>query len=224
MGHGANDETWLRERLRQVYWLGGSACSGKTAVARRLAAAHGLAVYHTDDSFERHRRQADPRRYPAFCRVGDLAVEALLAAPADEQASEMLAFHREHLELVIADLAAAPPDQPLLVEGTCLLPARVAQLAAGPARTLWLLATPRFRRRSYRRRGPWVERMLAACDQPAAAFERWMARDDALADWRRQQLAALGLAWRDVDGRRPPAEEAAAVAAHFQLAVPAGVG
>jgi hypothetical protein len=240
----ADDASGLREQLDQVLWLGGSACSGKTTVARRLAARYGLAIYHTDDSFERLREQADPRRHPAFCRVGDLSLAALLAAPAAEQAVEMLAFHREHFALVLADLAAAlatpaPGPRPgpavgppvaglprrLLVEGSCLLPAEVAAVAAagGSRSALWLLATPAFRRRVHARRRAAAHAALGIDgERPEAAVERWLERDDALADWRRRELAARGLSWRDVDGRLPVERQVAAVAAHFGLAAGAG--
>jgi hypothetical protein len=208
----------LRERLRHVLWLGGSACSGKTEAAHRLAADHRLAIYHTDDAFERHRRRADPRRHAAFCRVADLSNEELWQAPAAQQAGELLAFHGEHLEMVIEDLARSPPGRPLLVEGSCLLPARVGQLISHPRQALWLLATPRFRRRHYAARGPWVEARLASCAEPAAAFSRWMARDDALAEWRRCELVRLGLPWRIVDGRLTNSALAAAATLHFGLA------
>jgi len=32
----------LRERLRDVYWIGGGSGAGKSTVARRLAAQYGL--------------------------------------------------------------------------------------------------------------------------------------------------------------------------------------
>jgi hypothetical protein len=208
----------LRERLRHVLWLGGSACSGKTETARRLAAGQGLAIYHIDDAFERHRLGADPRRYPAFCRVGDLSAEELWQAPAAAQAADLLAFHGEHLEMVIEDLLRSPSDRPLLVEGSCLLPARVAELVSGPRQALWLVATPRMRRRHYGTRGPWVAELLAGCTEPRRAFNRWMARDDALASWRRDELTRLALPWLNIDGRLDPPAVAAAAARHFGLA------
>ncbi len=60
-----------RGDLDHVLWLGGSTCAGKTSVAKRLAASHGLRVYHCDDAFEDHRKRADPDRHPGFCRIMD---------------------------------------------------------------------------------------------------------------------------------------------------------
>jgi hypothetical protein len=205
----------VKRRLRHVLWLGGSACSGKSEVARRLAAAHGVAVYSADDAFERHRGAADPDVHRSFCRVGDLAPDQLWAAPAAQQAEDLLAFHGEHLEMVVGDLLRAAPGVPLLVEGACLLPARVAELIESPRQALWLVATTGFRRRLYRRRGPWVAELLASCAEPRQAFDRWMDRDDILASWRIAEAGRLGLSWWSVDGGREQAALAAAAAAHF---------
>lgn len=208
----------LRERLAHVLWLGGSACSGKTAVAERLVASRGLAVYQTDEVFERHRRRADPVLHAAFCRVGDLRGEELWAAPAAEQAAEMLAFHREHFTLVLEDLLQTSPEQPLLAEGSCLLPECVAPLLSSARQALWLVATAQFRRLHYRERGDSVRQELAGCGDPAAAFERWMARDDALADWRIAEVRRLRLHWSSIDGLAAADETAALAAEHFGLA------
>lgn len=220
-----------------MLWLGGSACSGKTEVARRLAAEHGIAVVSADDTFERLRGMADPSTRPAFCRVGDLPPERLLEEPAARQAEELRAFHREHLEMLLADLvqaasaasagpaasaAADAPEATLLVEGACLLPADLAGLLARPRQALWLVATPALRRRAYRGRGPWVDEMLARCARPSRAFARWMERDDILARWRMAEAARLGLAaWR-IDGSQPVEAIAAAAALHFGLAEASG--
>ncbi len=216
-GAGESVETEVRRRLRHVLWLGGSACSGKSEVARGLAAALGIAVYSADDSYERFRGAADPLAHPSFCRVGDLPPEQLWAAPAARQADDMLAFHREHLEMIVGDILRQAPVAPLLVEGACLLPAGVAELIATPRQALWLIATPAFRRRHYRRRGPWVGELLGGCAEPRQAFDRWMERDDALASWRIGEARRLGLAWWSIDGTRPPAALTAAAAAHFGL-------
>jgi hypothetical protein len=44
----------LRERLGHVYWIGGGSGAGKSTIAGRLAARHGLGVYATDDVMPDH--------------------------------------------------------------------------------------------------------------------------------------------------------------------------
>jgi predicted kinase len=39
----------LRARLRNVYWIGGGSGAGKSVIARRIAARHGLRSAYADD-------------------------------------------------------------------------------------------------------------------------------------------------------------------------------
>src|SRR5579862_7903292 len=52
------------ERLRHVYWLGGGSGAGKSTIARRLAARHGLQVYSTDAVMAEHGRRIAPAAAP----------------------------------------------------------------------------------------------------------------------------------------------------------------
>lgn len=206
-----------RRDLSRVLWLGGSTCAGKTSVARRLAEAHGLRVYHCDDAFEDHRRRARPERHPGFCRIMDLSGPELWSRPAEEQAEDLQAFYSDQLDLIVEDLRNLPGDGPLLVEGTGLLPHLVAALVERPQQALFLIAGEEFRRRLYPHRGVWVREMLDATPDPAEVFDRWMTRDDLLARRRAEQAAALGLPITLVDGSRTIEDTAAEVAWHFGL-------
>lgn len=191
-----------------VLWLGGSTCAGKTSVAKRLAAAHGLRVYHCDEAFAEHRRRARPDRHPGFCRIMDLSGPELWSRPVDEQVRDLLDFYADGLGMILEDLRALPADGPVLVEGTGLLPGRIAALAGSPRQALYLISTPELRRRLYAGRGEWVREM------PEEAF----ARDDELAQRRADEAAALGLPVVPVDGTRTVEETTAAAARCFGLA------
>lgn len=175
--------------LTQVLWIGGSAGSGKTILARGLAARRGLALYSCDDHFESHRQRADPRRHPRFRFLMDLPPERLFAPPAEARAEELLGFYRDEFELVIEDLGTLAG--PVVAEGVGLLPELVAAVCPDPSRSLWRIATPGFRRRAYRRRGDLVRETLAGLPDPA--FEVWMERDDLIARHLEEEARRLGL-------------------------------
>ena len=50
----------IQEQLQHVYWIGGGSCAGKSTVARRLAAEHGLQLYATDDAMADHAKRSTP--------------------------------------------------------------------------------------------------------------------------------------------------------------------
>jgi|GEM_PF-1905720 len=59
----------VRAQLRHVYWIGGGSGSGKSTIARRLAAAHHpLRLYATDEVMEDHARRSTPERSPFLTR------------------------------------------------------------------------------------------------------------------------------------------------------------
>lgn len=54
----------LRARLRNIYWIGGGSGAGKSTIARRIAARHGLRVYVTDDVMSDHAGRSEPDDSP----------------------------------------------------------------------------------------------------------------------------------------------------------------
>ncbi len=199
------------------FWLGGSACAGKTSIARHLAAEHGLTLYSCDDHFEEHRLRADPARHPHFHRLMNAPMEELWARPAGVQAAKLLHFYQDELDMVIEDLQRLPG--PVLVEGVGLLPERIAAVCPGPHRALWLISTPEFRRQAYLKRGPLVPKLLSRCTEPEEAFIRWMERDDQIAGRLAAGARRSGLSVLKVNGRQTLEKTARTVAERFGLGV-----
>lgn len=197
------------------FWIGGSACAGKTSIARLLAAEHGLTLYSCDDHFEEHRRRADPARHPHFHRLMDVPMEELWERPVTVQATELLRFYQDELDLVLEDLERLPG--PVLVEGVGLLPERIAAVCPEPHRALWLISTPEFRRQAYLQRGPLVRKLLSRCRKPEEAFIRWMERDDRMAGRLATGARRSGLSVLKVNGRQTVEKTARIVAERFRL-------
>jgi hypothetical protein len=206
----------VRADLAHVLWLGGSACAGKSTVARALAAAHGLTLYSCDERFEEHRRRASPERHPHFHRLMDLPPETLWTRPVETQVRDLLLFYEDEFAMIVEDLRELPG--PVIAEGVGLLPARVAGLLVDRHQACWLIATPDFRRRHYPQRGPWLAELLGRCPDPQQAFANWMARDDEIARLLAAEAATLALPCRVVDGGGSEEETAAALARQFGLA------
>ena len=202
------------------FWLGGSACAGKTSIAGLLAAEHGLTLYSCDDHFEEHRGRADPARHPHFHRLMDVPMEKLWARPVEAQAAELLRFYQDELGMVLEDLERLPG--PVLVEGVGLLPERIAEVCPDPRRALWLISTPEFRRQAYLKRGPLVRKLLSQCRDPEKAFIRWMERDDRVAQRLATNARRCGLKVLKVNGRQTVEEIARLAAQQFFPPPPPG--
>ena len=67
---GYPDAAALRARLRHVYWIGGGSGAGKSTIARRLAARHGLRLYPSDDVMSDHAGRSTPEDSPFLSERG----------------------------------------------------------------------------------------------------------------------------------------------------------
>jgi 2-phosphoglycerate kinase len=202
--------------LGHVFWLGGSPCAGKSSVAEILAARFRLRLYRVDEAFEAHSRRFDPERHPALTSWRDSGWDARWMRPVESLVREVVACYGEHFTLILEDILSMPKGGPLLVEGSALLPGRVANVLADRGRALWLVPTEEFQRERYPKRA-WVRGILEQCESPGAAFDNWMARDAAFARRVESEAAGLGLELLRVDGKHSIEETAAEVASHFRL-------
>jgi len=197
-----NAVTDLIERLKHVYWLGGSPCAGKSSVAKIIAERRGFQLYSSDDHFEEHKARRDPQKHPIFSALATLSCDELWMRPVAVQVETELAYSREVFGLMVEDLLQFPPDRPLLAEGTDLLPDCVKPLLADVRNAFWLVPTVEFQYNYYSKR-EWVNDILKNCTQPAKAFANWMGRDVAYADTVEQTAFSLHLPVMRVDGDLP---------------------
>lgn len=58
----------IKEFLKNVYFITGTPCGGKTTISRELAKRHNLLVYDIDERFDDHRRLTDALHQPAMNR------------------------------------------------------------------------------------------------------------------------------------------------------------
>jgi 2-phosphoglycerate kinase len=198
---GAAGGAALRERLRHVYWLGGGSGAGKSTVARRIAARHGLRLYATDDVMAEHARRSTGEDSPLL--------HAFMAMDMDERwvnrpPGTMLAtfhwFQGEGFNMIIEDLLRLPREPGIVVEGFRLLPRLVAPLLSAPAHAVWLLPTPAFRQAVVESRGGTASGFLAKTNDPERALRNLLERDRMFTDTLREEAARLGLPAIEVDG------------------------
>lgn len=199
-----------------LYWLGGSPCSGKSTVAELLAAQYNLQYYNCDHAFAHHQQQSDPTQQPTLHHLSFLTSDEIWLAPIAEQVARVIAIYHEEFPLILADLAAFSTDCPVLVEGAALMPTLVAGTVGWQGRSAWLVPTPTFQRQQYAKR-PWVNDVLNDCRDPKQAFANWMARDDAFAVQVAQAAAQRNCPLLHVDGYQSIAETATWVSAQWGL-------
>jgi hypothetical protein len=128
-----------------LWWIGGSPCSGKSTVAATIAAARAVPVYSCDGAFARH---ADAG--PVLRKVTGMSIGDRLAQPVDVQVDDVFCLYREEFPLILDDLRTAAPGT--VVEGAALLPELLAGICVPGHRAVWIVPTWEFQVRHYRQR------------------------------------------------------------------------
>jgi 2-phosphoglycerate kinase len=198
-----------------VFWLGGSPCSGKSSISEILASRFDLDVYHVDSALETHTQRLDPVHQPALTKWCESSWNQRWIQPIDMLVQDAIACYREHFALIHEDILRMPKRKSLLVEGSALLPGLVADVLKERSHAIWILPSADFQRAHYSER-EWARDIVAQCSNPELAFHNWMERDARFAEWVEAEATTLNLPILRVDGNRTLEENAAAVAAHFQ--------
>jgi 2-phosphoglycerate kinase len=174
------DAAALRARLQHVYWIGGGSGAGKSTIARRIAAQHGLHVYSTDEVMPDHASRSTPEDAPYLNRFKTMDMDERWVNRSPVIMLETFHWFRgEGFGLIVEDLLRLLADTGVIAEGFRLLPYLVKPLLAEPGHAVWLLPTPEFRRAAFDRRGWEIPRKTS---DPELAQRNLLERDRIFTD------------------------------------------
>jgi hypothetical protein len=210
------DDAATTHNFANIYWIGGSPCSGKSSVADMLVEKYGFALYRCDEAFYEHCKIVTAERQPVFHRLIHLSSEDLWMRLVAQQVEEEIALYREEFPLILEDLLAYPRTQPVLVEGAALLPECVYPFLSHPHRAIWIVPTDEFQMHHYRQRA-WAKDVVKACSDPEQAFLNWMQRDIAFAQHVSREATQRALPLLIVDGHHSLAENIARAEQHLEV-------
>ncbi len=207
----------LRDRLRHVYWIGGGSGAGKSTIAGRLAAAHGVRVFPTDDVMRDHGGRMTPDDSPLLSAFAAMDMdERWLNRSPEVMLDTFPWFQGEGFGLIVDDLLRLPPERGVIAEGFRLLPRLVQPLLAARDHAVWLLPTPAFRRAAFGTRGS-LRAIAGQTSDPRRALRNLLDRDRMFTGRLREETARLGLAVIDVCTGTTEDELAARVARALRL-------
>ena len=200
------------------YWIGGGSAAGKSTIARRIAAQHGLTVYPTDDVMADHARRSSPEDCPLLHKFMAMDMDERWVNRSPKTMLETFHWFRgEGFNLIIEDVLRLRRERGVVVEGFRLLPQLVKPLLSVPNRAVWLLPTPDFRQTVIESRGGAAWGFLAKTSNPERALRNLLERDRMFTDILREETARLGLAAIQVDTTTTEDELARRVTGVFGL-------
>jgi hypothetical protein len=203
--------------LRDVYWIGGGSGAGKSTIARRLAARHGLELYATDDVMLEHAGRTTPEDGPMLHEFMAMTMDERWANRSPEIMLETFHWFRgEGFGLIVDDLLRLPRERGVIVEGFRLLPELVKPLLAVPEQAVWLLPTPGFRRAAFSSRGS-LRTIAGKTGDPDRALENLLQRDRMFTERLAGDTKRLGLRSIELDTTVTEDDLAERVTAAFGL-------
>ncbi len=211
------DAAALRARLRHVYWLGGGSGAGKSTIARRVAAEHGLHLYSTDDVMPEHasRSTSEDAPYLSSFKTMDMD-ERWVSRPPEIMLKTFHWFRGEGFRLIVEDLLRLPAHTGVIAEGFRLLPLLVRPLLSEPGPAVWLLPTPEFRRAAFDSRGTAWDLPRKTSD-PELALSNLLERDRMFTDRLVEETKRLELPVIEIDSAMSEDELAAEVTRAFGI-------
>lgn len=105
----------LKEYLKNVYFITGTPCGGKTTVSLELARKHNLLVYDVDKRFSKHQQISNPLYQPAMNKKFKNADE-FFGRTVDDYSNWLLQNTREQLDYVLMDLVQISHNQTVLCD------------------------------------------------------------------------------------------------------------
>jgi len=189
----------LRGRLGHVYWIGGGSGAGKSTIARRLAARHGLRLYATDEVMPDHARRGSAADSPLLAGFAAMDMDERWVSRSPVTMLDTFHWFRgEGFGLIVEDLLRLPDRPGVIAEGFRLLPRLVRPLLAVPGHAVWLCPTPGFRRAAFASRGSLRE-IAGKTSDPEKALRNLLERDRMFTERLGEEAAGLGLRVIEVD-------------------------
>lgn len=129
----------IKQYLKNVYFIAGTPCGGKTTVSRALAKKYGILVYDIDERFDEHQAMSDPVSQPAMNRDFRDADE-FFGRSVEEYKAWLLKNTREQLDFVLLDLMRLSQNQKVLCD--CHLTLEQAATVTDPSHIAFMIKKP----------------------------------------------------------------------------------
>lgn len=129
----------IKQYLKNVYFISGTPCGGKTTVSRALGKKYGIPVYDIDERFEEHQRMSDPASQPAMNKNFKNADE-FFGRSVEEYSEWLLQNTREQLDFILLDLMRLSQNEKIICD--CHLRLDQAAAFTDPSRMAFMIKKP----------------------------------------------------------------------------------
>ena len=205
--------------MTNIYFIGGSPCSGKSTITEILAKKYDLYYFKVDDFLEEYIDRGAEEGRPVCMQICSMTPDETWMREPIEQCKEELAWYCEVFDYVceeIAQIQNVNNVNGIIAEGAAYLPTLMKSLDVPYNRYLSITPTKDFQMFHYSQRD-WVPYVLQDCSDKEKAFENWMERDALFAKDVQRQCEAEGYLYLINNGEMGIEELAEMVESHFGL-------
>lgn len=125
----------LRFYLKNVYFISGSACGGKTTISRHLSKKFGIELYNWDERYAQHKEISDLCSQPFMNRKIASWEEHFSKPPEDQSVKKSM---MEQAEIALVELISLSADKKIIVDG--IFPCDVLRRVSSTGRVVFLMA------------------------------------------------------------------------------------
>lgn len=129
----------IKEYLKNVYFISGTPCGGKTTVSRALGNKYGIRVYDIDEMFPVHREMSDSSSQPNMNRRFRDADE-FFGRSVEEYLGWLRGNAREQLDFILLDLIRLSQHERVICD--CHIKLEEADTLSDPSRVVFLIREP----------------------------------------------------------------------------------
>lgn len=202
--------------MTEIYYIGGSPCSGKSTIAEALSKKYNLYYFKVDDHLEKYMKMGASSKKAICLKADAMNPEQIWMRDPLVQCEEELLIYEEIFEFILEDLKHIDCKNGIITEGAAYLPKLVKSLDIPFERYISITPSKEFQIFHYSKR-EWVPYVLAECSNKEKAFENWMNRDVLFAEAVQQQCKELGYVSLINNGEPKVEELISKVVSHFGL-------
>ena len=202
--------------MMNIYYIGGSPCSGKSTMAEILSEQYDLYYFKVDDFLDSYTKQGALKGYSVCRKQVELTPDQIWMRDPVLQCREELIYYEEVFEFIERDLEQIKNVNGVITEGAAYVPGLIRDAQIPENRYLSITPTKEFQLFHFRKR-TFVPYILRGCSNMERAFDNWMERDILFAGEVRKQCGETGYTSVINDGSMEIAGLADLVATHFGL-------
>jgi dephospho-CoA kinase len=136
----------LKNHLKNVYWIAGNNCGGKTTMTKYLAQKYDMIVYDSDSMFFQHQAIGSLSEQPAMLRHF-IDYEWFFNRSVDDYTKWILDSEEEQMSMIILDLIQLASEKSIIVDVHCY--PDILKKISSYSRVVFILADPKLAREQY---------------------------------------------------------------------------